>query len=53
MVEPLTDAVNLPIKLIKPSGAAVYLASDLARYVTGVVIVVDGGISLATPRPSP
>ena len=34
-------------------GAAVYLASDLASYVTGVVILVDGGISLATPASAP
>jgi NAD(P)-dependent dehydrogenase (short-subunit alcohol dehydrogenase family) len=34
-------------------GAAVYLASALASYVTGHTIVVDGGISLATPRPAP
>ena len=34
-------------------GAAVYLASDLANYVTGVVILVDGGISLATPVSAP
>ena len=50
------EAANPLKRLAQPQdlgGAAVYLASDLARYVTGVVIVVDGGISLATPRPSP
>ncbi len=34
-------------------GAAVYLASALASYVTGHTIVVDGGVSLTTPRPAP
>jgi NAD(P)-dependent dehydrogenase (short-subunit alcohol dehydrogenase family) len=43
-------------EIFKPEdlgGAAVYLASALASYVTGHTIVVDGGISLATPRPAP
>jgi enoyl-[acyl-carrier-protein] reductase (NADH) len=29
--------------------AAVYLVSDEARYVTGVVLTVDGGVSIRSP----
>lgn len=31
--------------------AAVYLASEEARWVTGVVVPVDAGLSITTPRP--
>jgi NAD(P)-dependent dehydrogenase (short-subunit alcohol dehydrogenase family) len=30
--------------------AAVYLASDEARWVTGVVLPVDGGVTIDSPR---
>jgi NAD(P)-dependent dehydrogenase (short-subunit alcohol dehydrogenase family) len=29
--------------------AALFLASDEARYITGTSIIVDGGLSAATP----
>jgi SDR family mycofactocin-dependent oxidoreductase len=41
----------LPVEMIEPvdiSNAIVWLASDEARYVTGVVLPVDGGVTLTS-----
>jgi 3-oxoacyl-[acyl-carrier protein] reductase len=34
------------------ANAAVFLASDEAAYVTGVVMAVDGGLTCAAPEPA-
>ena len=52
--EALDSGVVLdPPRLVDPeeiASAVLYLCSDLARYVTGQTLVVDGGATLVGPR---
>ncbi|HVC33338.1 MAG TPA: SDR family oxidoreductase [Chloroflexota bacterium] len=43
-------ALDVVRQIREAGGAAVCLASDDARYVTGTFILVDGGMLLLTPR---
>ncbi len=46
---------NAPLRRIAEpdeiAGAAVYLASDSAGFMTGQTMVIDGGVTIAAPRP--
>jgi NAD(P)-dependent dehydrogenase (short-subunit alcohol dehydrogenase family) len=46
---------NAPLRRIAEpdeiAGAAVYLASDSAGFMTGQTMVIDGGATIAAPRP--
>ncbi|GIT66746.1 MAG: hypothetical protein Ct9H300mP25_02180 [Acidobacteriota bacterium] len=44
------DTIGAVGRLDDVSKAALYLCSDLASYVTGVTLVVDGGLWLASSR---
>lgn len=49
-VRPLPPAEGLPDDI---AHAALYLVSDEARYVTGVILPVDGGLSARSLMPWP